>query len=86
MSGILSPRNVPTLLARARAALAQGPQVEVPPDAKGGWEDLLFDLTGDDVRKCSKCGGPRLTFDIRPGETVDQVLARVSLPPPRPHT
>ncbi len=83
--GILSPRNVPTLLARARAALErEGRAVEVHEDAKGGWEDLLFSLTGDDVRKCRACGATRLVFEIRPGESVDHVLARVSLPAPRP--
>lgn len=75
--GALSPRNVPTLLARARAALAeQGRVVEVHEDAKGGWEDLMFSVTGTDVRKCPACGATRVQLEIRPGESLDHVLAR----------
>lgn len=83
--GLLSPRNLPTLLPRARAAIekAQGTRMEPALDAKLSWQDLMLDLTGVDPRKCS-CGATRLVYEMRKGETVDQALARLAPSLPRP--
>lgn len=62
--GLLAPGNVNTRLVAARTALEVNPRTapsepapsggEPPPTA---WQQLLKELTGRDVTRCSKCGG-----------------------------
>jgi hypothetical protein len=63
--GLLAPGNVNTRLARARFLLettpprrTPPPPAVLPPQPPSTWQELLLRLTGVDVTRCQKCGGP----------------------------
>ena len=56
--GLLAPANVETKLERARELLGGTNGDTIASEPPVAWVDRLNALTGRDVRRCDKCGGP----------------------------
>lgn len=72
--GLLAPGNVNTRLVQARTVLAAMTASPTPPAAATvpsiaemlDWKILLLRLTGVDLNRCRKCGGPVRGYPLRP--------------------
>jgi len=58
------------LLERARSLLAPAPVIAAaPPHVATSWQDLLRRLTGRDVTRCPRCGGPLRRYSVLPASS-----------------
>ena len=79
--GLMASSNATTKLEVARGLLeAQGARSLEPPAEGGNWLDFYERVTGDDLRKCPRCGGRMVRYDIRSAHAL-AVLARAGKGP-----
>ena len=71
--GVLASRNLKTKLKRCKELLAVAVNRDQDELATLGWQDLFYELTGIDIRRCPKC---------KKGQLVCKELLPVSHAPP----
>lgn len=75
--GLLAPKNVNTRLQTARTLLLEehcpdetGPSTEDKPRSNRTWQDILFDLSGINLKTCPQCGRRLVRRPINKGDIM----------------
>jgi hypothetical protein len=80
--GLMAASNLATKLATARRLLGcSTPAEPSPAESPQDFREALLALTGTDLRRCPRCGGPMIRLPLpRPG--ADKTASRSSTEPP----